>query len=111
MERPTAGAARGANVCLAHGASAPQVRAAAKRRLDQAADVLVQRLLNFALDGNTSDNAALQAVIAALDRAGIIKPAQLDVTVGTPQAWELVFDSIAGGSRTGAAIVSLLSGS
>lgn len=92
-------AVRGATVCAAHGGNAPQIKNAAHKRLDQAADVLVQRLLNFALDSDTSDNVALQAVIAALDRADIIKPAQLDVTVGTPKAWEVVFDSIAGGSR------------
>jgi hypothetical protein len=33
-------AAPGSNVCPVHGAAAPQVKAAARRRLDQAADVL-----------------------------------------------------------------------
>ncbi|MGB8505547.1 HGGxSTG domain-containing protein, partial [Mycobacterium sp.] len=49
---------RGANVCRVHGGAAPQVRAAAKRRLEQAADVLVQRLLGFALDGKVADPVA-----------------------------------------------------
>ena len=67
-------------------------------RLDQAADVLVQRLLGMALDGDVDDNVALRAIIAALDRAGIVVPTTVDVTVG-PKAWELVFDEIAGGFR------------
>jgi hypothetical protein len=62
-----------------HGASAPQVKAAAKRRLDAAADVLVQRLLGFALDGDTPDNIALAAIRDALDRAGLVAPKTLDV--------------------------------
>jgi hypothetical protein len=62
-------AARGANVCRVHGGSAPQVEAAARRRLDQAADVLVQRLLAFALDSDAPDNIALQTIRDALDRA------------------------------------------
>ena len=91
-------AARGANVCPVHGASAPQVKAAAKRRLDQAADVLVQRLLGLALDGRVDDPIALRAIIAALDRAGIVVPNTVDITVG-PKPWEQIFDGIAGGSR------------
>ena len=91
-------AVRGANVCRVHGASAPQVKAAAKRRLDQAADVLVQRLLGFALDGQCEDNTALRAIIAALDRAGIVVPNTIDVAIG-PRPFEEVFDSIATTSR------------
>jgi hypothetical protein len=64
-------AARGATVCRVHGGSAPQVKAAAKRRLEQAADALVQRLLGFALDGQAPDAVALTAIRDALDRAGI----------------------------------------
>ena len=94
-------ASRGAQVCTTHGGSAPQVKAAARKRLDQAADVLVQRLLGFALDGQCEDNTALRAIIAALDRAGIIVPNTLDVTVG-PKPWEQIFDGISGGSRAAA---------
>jgi hypothetical protein len=80
-------AARGASVCRVHGGSAPQVKAAALRRLDQAADVLVQRLLQFALDGNVDDNVALRAIRDALDRAGLA--AKTEVAVEVAQApWE-----------------------
>ena len=41
----------GGNVCRSHGGAAPQTRAKAQRRLAQAADVLVQRLLGFASMG------------------------------------------------------------
>ena len=60
-----------ANDCPVHGGAAPQVKAAAKRRLDQAADVLVQRPLKFALDGDAPDHVALAAIRDALDRAGM----------------------------------------
>ncbi len=79
-------AARGANVCRVHGGSAPQVREAARRRLDQAADVLVQRLLAFALDGDVADNVALQAIRDALDRAGMAPKTEVEVGVKAP--WE-----------------------
>jgi hypothetical protein len=49
----------GGNVCYHHGGNAPQTKAKARRRLEQAADALVARLLSFALDGDTSDNVAL----------------------------------------------------
>src|SRR5438067_789094 len=72
-------AARGANVCRVHGGSAPQVKAAAQRRLHQAADVLTARLLGFALDQGVPDAIALQAVKDALDRAGLKPGMEVDV--------------------------------
>ena len=48
-------------MCYHHGGDAPQVKAKAQRRLQQAADALVQRLLGFALDGNVTDPVELQA--------------------------------------------------
>jgi hypothetical protein len=78
----------GSNVCRSHGGAAPQARAKAKRRLDQAADVLVQRLLQFALDGNVDDNVALRAIRDALDRAGLKPRAQVEVSAKPPEPWE-----------------------
>jgi len=43
----------------------------AQRRLQQAAEALVQRLLSFALGGNVADPVALQAIRDALARAGL----------------------------------------
>ena len=91
-------AVRGSTVCASHGGNAPQVKPAARKRLDQAADVLVQRLLSFALDGQVDDPIALRAIVAALDRAGFSVTQPLDVAIGS-RPFELVFDAIAGGSR------------
>ena len=90
--------ALGSNVCRSHGSEAPQTRAKAQRRLQQAADVLVQRLLSLALDGDTPDNVALSAIIAALDRAGLsVKTTgTLEVSV---KPFERVFDAITAGPR------------
>ena len=86
-------AARGANVCWVHGGSAPQVKAAAKRRLEQVADVLVQRLLGFALDGESPDALALAAIRDALDRAGLKTKTAVEVEV---KPWAEVMEGIAG---------------
>jgi hypothetical protein len=56
--------------------------AGAKSRLGQAADVLVQRLLGFALDGETPDAVALNAIRDALDRAQVIGPKTIDMAIG-----------------------------
>ena len=80
-------ATRGGNVCTTHGGSAPQVQAAARRRLEQAADVLVQRLLGFALDGEVADPVALAAIRDALDRAGMNPKTAIEIEV---KPWEQV---------------------
>jgi hypothetical protein len=90
-------AALGGNVCRIHGGAAPQTRAKAQRRLQQAADVLVQRLLSFALDDNVSDNVAIVAIRDALDRAGL-KPG-IDVSV-TAKLFESIFDHVETGTRS-----------
>ena len=89
--------ALGTNVCRAHGSRLR--RPAPKRRGDcTSRDVLVQRLLSLALDGDTPDNVALSAIIAALDRAGLsVKTAgTLEVSV---KPFERVFDAITAGPR------------
>jgi len=60
--------------------------------------VLVQRLLSLALDGDTPDNVALSAIIAALDRAGISVKTAATVEV-TVRPFERVFDAITAGPR------------
>jgi hypothetical protein len=86
----------GGNVCRAHGGAAPQTRAKAQRRLQQAADVLVQRLLSFALDGNAPDAVALQAIRDALDRAGLKPGVEVGMTV---KPYESILEQIESGSR------------
>ena len=80
-------------MCYHHGGNAPQVKAKALRRLQQAADALVQRQLGIALDGDAPDHVALQAIRDALDRAGI--PAKAEVSVEL-KPWERLMGDIAG---------------
>lgn len=93
-ERCRLPSALGSNVCRSHGAAAPQTRAKAKRRLEQASDVLVQRLLQFALDGDVADNVALQAIRDALDRAGLGAKQAVEVSV-EPAPWERLLGDVA----------------
>jgi hypothetical protein len=86
----------GGNVCQTHGGAAPQTRAKAQRRLQQAADVLVQRLLQFALDGDVADPVALQAIRDALDRAGMKPGIDVDVTL---KPYHSIFEDLESGSR------------
>ena len=55
--------------------------------------MLVQRLLGYALDGETTDAIALQAIRDALDRAGLSAKHAVSVELGTP-AYVEVFDAI-----------------
>lgn len=82
----------GGNVCYHHGGNAPQVKAKAQRRLQQAADALVQRLLGFALDGNVADPVALQAIRDALDRAGLGAKQAVGVEVTVQPSEEVLGD-------------------
>src|SRR6185436_1366303 len=88
-------AARGATVCRVHGGSAPQVKAAAKRRLEQALDAAAQRLLGFAFDEDVRDVIALAAVNGILDRGGLTAKQALEIGVD-PAPWEEVLANLAG---------------
>lgn len=93
----------GSNVCRVHGGSAPQVKAAAKRRLEEASERMAQRLLGLAendLKDGTKVGAYVQlgAVTAALDRAGIVEQKQINVEV-TAKPYENLLGDIESGSR------------
>ncbi len=88
-------AARGATVCRVHGGSAPQVKAAAKRRLERALDAATQRLLGFAFDADVRDVIALAAVNGILDRGGLTAKQALEIGVD-PAPWEEVLSNLAG---------------
>ena len=76
-----ASAIKGATVCRVHGGSAPQVRAAAQRRLLEAADPAAAELVHLALDAE-SPNVRLAAVRDLLDRAAVGGPeASADVGI------------------------------
>ncbi len=83
----------GATVCRRHGGAAPQVRAAARARLENAADLMARKLLGMALSAD-SDSVKLAAIRDALDRAGLKPPAEVVLTPGKPKTYETVFDSI-----------------
>lgn len=85
----------GGNVCYHHGGNAPQVKAKAQRRLQQAADALVQRLLGMALDGDTPDHVALAAIRDALDRAGMGAKHSVELSAKAPEPWEELLGDVA----------------
>lgn len=66
-------AIKGGNVCRVHGGSAPQVKAAALRRIQEAADPIAAEMIRLAQQAE-SETARIQAGRDLLDRAGL-KPA------------------------------------
>ncbi len=76
---------RGGNVCHKHGGSAPQVRAAANRRLSASLDALMAALLTIALDESQPVAARLVAIKDGLDRAGVGKDHPVTVQI---KPWE-----------------------
>lgn len=95
-------ARRGTTVCDFHGAKAPQVKAKARQRLEEAADRMACELLRMAGDDNVADSVKLAAIRDALDRAGLAARTAVAVEVGPPKPYEQILDGIVlleGGSR------------
>src|SRR6476620_8391029 len=88
----------GSNVCRSHGGAAPQVKAKARQRLEDAADRMARQLLKMAVDENVSDAVKLAAIRDALDRAGLSARSAVSLEVGR-RPFEVIFDDIASGSR------------
>lgn len=61
----------GGTTCRVHGGSAPQVRAAAQRRLQAMAEAAARRLGDFAFEADIPPAVALAAVNSILDRNGL----------------------------------------
>lgn len=80
-------------VCGSHGGRAPQAKAKARRRIEEAADRMAARLLGFAENENVPAYVALQAVESALDRAGLSAKTAVEVTVGR-EPWEEVMGDV-----------------
>lgn len=92
-------AVMGAVVCPAHGGSSGHVKAAARVRIERAADRVAKELLRMAVDDDVSDAVKLSAINSALDRAGLSSKTAVEVSVGPAQPWQALFDGIGGGSR------------
>ena len=85
------------NVCRVHGGAAPQVKRAARIRLEMAADRMARQLLGIA-DSGQSEAVRLAAIKDALDRSGIQAKTAVDVAVSV-KPYERVFDRISAGPR------------
>jgi hypothetical protein len=88
----------GATVCRFHGGAAKHVKAAARARLENAADLMAKQLLGIALTAE-GESVKLAAIRDALDRAGLKPPAEVVLSQGETKPYEELFEGIAGGSR------------
>ncbi len=93
---------KGARVCNNHGAKAPAVKAAARTRLEMAADHLVQRLLQMPDSDDIRGETRLRAIDSALDRIGLKAPTEVVLSPGgqQPTGFDEVFEGIYSGPRT-----------
>jgi HEAT repeat protein len=69
---------RGSKVCMKHGGKAPQVREAARRRLELLVEPAIGTLRREMLRGDSS-TVRLRAAESILDRAGIVAEQQVQV--------------------------------
>ncbi|WP_207552763.1 hypothetical protein [Mycolicibacterium fortuitum] len=92
---------KGARVCNNHGAKAPAVKAAARNRLEMAADHLVQRLLQMPDSDEIKAETRLRAIDSALDRIGLKAPTEVVLSPGgqQPTGFDEVFEGIYSGPR------------
>jgi hypothetical protein len=88
-------AIKGATVCRFHGGAAKHVKAAARARLENAADLMAKQLLQIALTAD-SEAVMLSAVSNALDRAGLKAPSEVVLSQGEAKPYETIFDVIGG---------------
>ncbi len=86
-------AINGGTVCRYHGGAAKHVKAAARARLDKAADRMARNLLRLADDAD-SEQVQLKATDSALDRVGIRPPNEVFISPGQGKPYEEVFEGI-----------------
>lgn len=85
-------------VCATHGANAPQVKRAARQRLEEAADRMAAHLLGLA-ENASSEAIQLGATNSALDRAGLKAPSEVLLSQSDPKPYEQVFEEIGTSTR------------
>lgn len=88
-------AIKGSTVCRFHGGAAKQVKANARARLENAADLMAKQLLGIALTAE-SEAVKLAAIKDALDRGGLKAPSEVVLSQGEAKPYEQVFDAIGG---------------
>lgn len=92
-ERCKQAALQGTTVCRVHGGAAPHVKAAARARLENAADRMAAQLLRLGTEAE-SETVQLSATNSALDRAGITKPTQVELGPMEPKPYEQILEGI-----------------
>lgn len=90
-------AIKGGRVCKTHGGSTRHVKEKARIRVEMASDRLMGKLIDIAYDDTRPAAVQLDAIKDSLNRAGIVKPTQVEV--GPIKPHEEIFDDIATGSR------------
>jgi hypothetical protein len=97
-------ARRRTTVCDWHGARAPQVKAKARQRLEEAADRMERELLGIATSAE-SESVRLAAIRDAFDRGGLGAKAGIELSAKPKEPWQEVFDVIAAIPRHDSAVV------
>lgn len=92
-ERCRQPACHGTTVCRFHGGTAPHIKAAARARLENAADRMAAQLLRLGTEAE-SETVQLSATNSALDRAGITKPTQVELGPMEPKPYEQILEGI-----------------
>ncbi|MCD4527452.1 hypothetical protein [Nocardioides sp. cx-173] len=81
-------AIRGGTVCARHGGSAPQVRAAANRRLVEMVLPAMKELHIILTKPDTADADKLKAISMVLNRSGYSERQQIDIGLREPTPWD-----------------------
>jgi len=92
-------AIKGGTVCTHHGGRAPQTKAKARQRIEEAADPMAVLLIKIAMDENAPYAVRLAAIRDVLDRAGLGAKQAMEVGIEL-QPWEellrdVTFDGVA----------------
>lgn len=85
----------GQSTCRFHGGAAKHVKAAARTRIENAAELMAKQLLGIAVSAE-SEAVRLNAIRDALDRAGLKPPSEVVLSQGETKPYEQVFVGIGG---------------